>query len=163
MGGPPHPQTPEDRAALLPILLLFAKFPRDFEFPLEVDPRYVPPINSFYCFVTGVVMCVISTTVVCLRLWVRSRGAFGMDDWVMLAAFVCAMEFFGKALLLIWSIFDGGSYLIVPLILLIWWVSENSEHPYMCSKSNADSERGNRCVRGRFGVSHLRPFADGYP
>ncbi|KAK6502968.1 hypothetical protein TWF481_008004 [Arthrobotrys musiformis] len=90
----PHRQTPEDREALLPILRLFQKFPQDFVFPQEIDPRYDPPNNTFYCLVAGIILCVISTAVVLLRLWVRSRGAFGMDDWVMLVAFLfyCAFN-----------------------------------------------------------------------
>ncbi|KAK6334546.1 hypothetical protein TWF730_003760 [Orbilia blumenaviensis] len=35
----------------------------------------------------SVIFCVFTSCVVCLRLWVRSRGAFGADDWAMLAAF----------------------------------------------------------------------------
>ncbi|KAK6521209.1 hypothetical protein TWF506_001434 [Arthrobotrys conoides] len=132
MGGPSHPQTPEDRAALLPILLLFDKFPRDFEFPLEVDPRYVPPVNSFYCLVSGLVMCVISTIVVCLRLWVRSRGVFGMDDWVMIAAFLsyCAFNVVNLVAVLgtglgyhIYdlSLADIHNYLIMQFLHVIFW------------------------------------------
>ncbi|KAF3174814.1 hypothetical protein TWF788_008617 [Orbilia oligospora] len=132
MGGPPHPQTPEDRAALLPILLLFNKFPRDFEFPLEVDPQYVPPVNSFYCLVAGLVMCAFSTIVVCLRLWIRSRGVFGMDDWVMIAAFLsyCAFNVVNLVAVLgtglgyhIYdlSLTDIHNYLIMQFLHVIFW------------------------------------------
>ncbi|KAK6534359.1 hypothetical protein TWF281_005682 [Arthrobotrys megalospora] len=132
MGSPPHPQTPEDRVALLPILMLFDKFPRDFEFPLEVDPRYIPPVNSFYCLVAGVVMCVLATMVVCLRLWVRSRGVFGMDDWVMIAAFLsyCAFNVVNLVAVLgtglgfhIYdlSLTDIHNYLVMQFLHVIFW------------------------------------------
>ncbi|KAF3186313.1 hypothetical protein TWF225_004828 [Orbilia oligospora] len=132
MGGPPHPQTPEDRAALLPILSLFNKFPRDFEFPLEVDPQYVPPVNSFYCLVAGLVMCTITTIVVCLRLWIRSRGVFGMDDWVMIAAFLSYCGFNVVNLVAVLgtglgyhiydlSLTDIHNYLIMQFLHVIFW------------------------------------------
>ncbi|KAK6351064.1 hypothetical protein TWF718_004237 [Orbilia javanica] len=132
MGNPPHPQTPEDRAALLPILQLFNTFPKDFEFPLEVDPRYIPPENTFYCFVAGLVMCSIATIVVCLRIWVRSRGVFGMDDWVMIAAFLsyCAFNIVNLVAILgtglgfhIYdlSMIDIRNYLIMQFLHAIFW------------------------------------------
>ncbi|KAK6495016.1 hypothetical protein TWF481_003044 [Arthrobotrys musiformis] len=90
MGSPPHPQTDSDRDFLksLSPLLNLKGFPEDFEFPLVADPNYVPPVNTFYCLITGVVLCVITSLVVCLRLWIRSRGLFGMDDWAMLASYI---------------------------------------------------------------------------
>ncbi|KAK6361706.1 hypothetical protein TWF730_005420 [Orbilia blumenaviensis] len=142
MGGPPHPQTPEDRAALLPILLLFDKFPRDFQFPLDVDPQYIPPVNSFYCLVTGGIVCALTTIVVCLRLWVRSRGAFGMDDWVMVAAFLsyCAFNILNMVAVvgsgLGYHIYDLSltdiyNYLILQFLHVIFWFC--SLHLCRCS------------------------------
>ncbi|KAK6347380.1 hypothetical protein TWF718_005219 [Orbilia javanica] len=91
MGSPPHPQTDSDREFLRSLFPLLRKrgLPQDFEFPVVVDPNYVPPVNTFYCLITGVVFCVLTSCVVCLRLWIRSRGMFGMDDWAMLASFTC--------------------------------------------------------------------------
>ncbi|KAK6524345.1 hypothetical protein TWF281_011253 [Arthrobotrys megalospora] len=89
MGGPPHPQTDQDREYLRSLFPYFKGLPEDFQFPLaiEQDPPYVPPNNTFYCWVTAVVLCGITTVIVVLRFWVRRHG-FGMDDWVMLASFV---------------------------------------------------------------------------
>ncbi|KAF3314486.1 hypothetical protein TWF173_004829 [Orbilia oligospora] len=90
MGSPPHPQTDADREFLEALFPLLRKkgFPDKFEFPLVANPDYVPPVNTFYCLITGVVFCVLTSCVVCIRLWVRSRGLFGPDDWAMLASFM---------------------------------------------------------------------------
>lgn len=107
MGSPPHPQTDADRDLLKTLFPLLRKkgFPDDFEFPLVVDPNYVPPVNTFYCLIVGVVFCVLTSCVVCLRLWVRSRGLFGMDDWAMLASF---MFYCGLTIINLTAVFGSG-------------------------------------------------------
>ncbi|KAF3911975.1 hypothetical protein AA313_de0204924 [Arthrobotrys entomopaga] len=132
MGLPPHPQTQVDREYLAALFPLFKEFPPNFQFPLEVDPNYVPPINSFYCLVVGVIMCVITVIVVCLRLWIRSRGTFGMDDWVMLAAFISYAAFNCVNLVAVLdtglgyhlydlSRLDIHNYLIMQFLHVIFW------------------------------------------
>ncbi|KAF3187556.1 hypothetical protein TWF225_004261 [Orbilia oligospora] len=90
---PLHPQTPLDREYLTSLFPLFRNFPPDFQFPLETDPNYVPGRNSLYCLITGSIVCSLTTVVACLRFWVRAKSSFGMDDWVMLPAFVCYCVF----------------------------------------------------------------------
>ncbi|EPS44340.1 hypothetical protein H072_1672 [Dactylellina haptotyla CBS 200.50] len=96
MWAPPNRQTDADREYLRNLFPLFKNLPNEenFQFPLAVDPDYVPPINTFYCFMSGAVLISLATGTVSLRLWVRSRGVFGTDDWVMLAAFLfyCALN-----------------------------------------------------------------------
>ncbi|KAJ6262230.1 hypothetical protein Dda_3035 [Drechslerella dactyloides] len=46
MGWPPHPQTAQDREALTALFPLFKALPENFEFPIAVDPNYIPPVNS---------------------------------------------------------------------------------------------------------------------
>ncbi|KAJ6264617.1 hypothetical protein Dda_0766 [Drechslerella dactyloides] len=67
---PPNPQTEADREYLRTLFPLFRKFPPDFQFPLAVDPDYRIPVNTFYCFVTGIT-----------------------DDWLMVPTFVCYTAF----------------------------------------------------------------------
>ncbi|KAK6528757.1 hypothetical protein TWF694_003996 [Orbilia ellipsospora] len=132
MGLPPHPQTEADREYLMSLFPLFKELPSNFQFPLEVDPNYIPPINSFYCLVVGVIMCIITVIVVCLRLWIRSRGTFGMDDWVMLAAFVSYAAFNCVNLVAVLdtglgyhvydlSRLDIHNYLIMQFLHVIFW------------------------------------------
>ncbi|EWC45524.1 hypothetical protein DRE_05382 [Drechslerella stenobrocha 248] len=93
--SPPNPQTEADRDYLRTLFPLFRNFPDNFEFPLAVDPNYQVPVNTLYCFVTGIIVCSITTMIVLLRFWVRSRtkGYFGMDDWVMVPTFFCYTAF----------------------------------------------------------------------
>ncbi|KAK6526179.1 hypothetical protein TWF281_011214 [Arthrobotrys megalospora] len=87
--GLPNPQSPLDREYLTSLFPLFKDFPADFEFPLAKDPNYVPKRNSLYCLIAGSVVCSLTTVVACLRFWVRAKSSFGMDDWVMVPAFLC--------------------------------------------------------------------------
>ncbi|KAJ6256686.1 hypothetical protein Dda_8552 [Drechslerella dactyloides] len=86
--SPPHPQTDADREYLTTLIPLFRNFPKNFEFPLATDPGYEVPVNTLYCFVTGMVICGLTTIIVLLRFWVRARAmGFGMDDWIMVPTF----------------------------------------------------------------------------
>ncbi|EPS44932.1 hypothetical protein H072_1081 [Dactylellina haptotyla CBS 200.50] len=86
---PPNPQTAEDRDYLTTLFPLFKGLSGDFEFPLAADPNYVPKTNALYCLVSGTIVCSITTFAACLRFWIRSKASFGMDDWVMVPAFLC--------------------------------------------------------------------------
>ncbi|KAK6340986.1 hypothetical protein TWF696_009298 [Orbilia brochopaga] len=132
MGWPPHPQTAEDREALAALFPLFKGLPENFQFPIAVDPDYIPPVNSFYCLVSGITICIITTIVVVLRLWVRSRGVFGMDDWVMVPALLSYCAFncvnlvgvLGTGLgyhLTDLSLIDIHNYLIIQFLHVIFW------------------------------------------
>ncbi|KAK6536361.1 hypothetical protein TWF281_000600 [Arthrobotrys megalospora] len=92
---PPNLQTDADREYLRELFHLFKQFPQDFEFPLERDPNYRVPVNTFYCFVTGIIVCGLTTVIVLLRFWARSKvkGSFGPDDWVMIPTFLCYSAF----------------------------------------------------------------------
>ncbi|EPS41636.1 hypothetical protein H072_4465 [Dactylellina haptotyla CBS 200.50] len=139
MGGPPHPQTDEDREYLRSLFPYFKGLPEDFEFPLSVkqDPPYIPPNNTFYCFVTAVILCSITTVIVVLRLWVRRHRGFGMDDWVMLASFffyccfnaVNTFSLFGTGLgyhLYDNSIQDVHNYLVILILYITFlWFTIN--------------------------------------
>ncbi|EPS39125.1 hypothetical protein H072_7078 [Dactylellina haptotyla CBS 200.50] len=93
--SPPNLQTDVDREYLKGLFPLFKMIPPDFKFPLEVDPNYRIPVNTFYCFVTGIIVCALTTVVVILRFWARARvkGSFGPDDWVMVPTFICYSAF----------------------------------------------------------------------
>ncbi|KAK6343758.1 hypothetical protein TWF730_011346 [Orbilia blumenaviensis] len=91
--GPPNPQTALDREYLMSLFPLFKNFPADFQFPLATDPSYIPTRNSLYCLITGSIVCSLTTVVACSRFWVRARSSFGMDDWVMVPAFLCYCVF----------------------------------------------------------------------
>ncbi|KAF3921412.1 hypothetical protein ABW21_db0201777 [Orbilia brochopaga] len=132
MGWPPHPQTAQDREALTALFPLFKGLPENFQFPIAVDPNYIPPVNSFYCLVSGITICIVTTIVVALRLWVRSRGVFGMDDWVMVPAFLSYCAFncvnlvavLGTGLgyhLTDLSIIDIHNYLVMQFLHVIFW------------------------------------------
>ncbi|KAK6538788.1 hypothetical protein TWF694_010355 [Orbilia ellipsospora] len=114
MWGPPHPQTDADREYLQQYIFPLFKEKHlthglpggdNFQFPLAVDPNYSPPLNSFYCFMSGLFFIGIAMFVVGLRLWVRSRGTFGTDDWVTLAAFLCYCAF---NVVNVVAVFDSG-------------------------------------------------------
>ncbi|EPS35127.1 hypothetical protein H072_11605 [Dactylellina haptotyla CBS 200.50] len=89
-GGPPHPQTDHDREFLRELFPFFKQFPPNFEFPLskQHDPPYIPPNNTLAPFVTALILTTFTSSIVSLRLWVRMKRGFGMDDWVMLASFI---------------------------------------------------------------------------
>ncbi|KAK6500095.1 hypothetical protein TWF481_010452 [Arthrobotrys musiformis] len=139
MGGPPHPQTEQDREYLRSLFPYFKGLPEDFQFPLAVehDPPYIPPNNTFYCFVIAVILCSITTVIVVLRLWVRKRRGFGMDDWVMLASFffyccfnvVNTFSLFGTGVgyhLYDNSIQDVHNYLVILILYITFlWFTIN--------------------------------------
>ncbi|KAK6544212.1 hypothetical protein TWF694_000915 [Orbilia ellipsospora] len=93
---PPNPQTDADREYLRGLFPLLKEFPANFEFPQEIDPHYQIPVNTFYCFVSGIIVCMLATLIVVLRFWARARvkGSFGIDDWVMVPTFLfyCAFN-----------------------------------------------------------------------
>jgi len=88
---PLHPQQASDVAALTNLIpLLKSKgFPNNFTFKSVEDPSFQAQANTLYILITAILSCMITTSLVCLRFWIRSRGQFGMDDWVMVPAFVC--------------------------------------------------------------------------
>jgi len=88
---PIHKQTDADRVEFMELvhLNLFPKFPHNFTFPLVEDPNYKPQTTVIYVFVTALICFFITSTAVCLRLWIRYRGKFGIDDWLIIPAFVC--------------------------------------------------------------------------
>ena len=55
--------------------------------PNYVNPEYQGPQLA----IVGIVLLVLSTAVLCLRLWVRVRmkKTAGWDDWLMVVAMVC--------------------------------------------------------------------------
>ncbi|KAK6544678.1 hypothetical protein TWF694_001364 [Orbilia ellipsospora] len=139
MGGTPHLQNDQDRDYLRALFPYFKNLPADFQFPLAVqhDPPYIPPRNTFYCIVTAVVLCSITTIIVVMRLWVRTRRGFGTDDWLMLASFffyccfnvVNTYSLFGTGLgfhLTDNSIQDVHNYLVILyLYILFLWFTIN--------------------------------------
>ncbi|KAF3904965.1 hypothetical protein AA313_de0200075 [Arthrobotrys entomopaga] len=139
MGGTPHPQTQQDRDYLRALFPYFRNLPADFRFPLEVqhDPPYIPPRNTFYCIVTAIVLCSVTTVIVVMRLWIRTRRGFGTDDWLMSASFffyccfnvVNTYSLFGTGLgfhLTDTSIQDVHNYLIILyLYILFLWFTIN--------------------------------------
>ena len=60
-----------------------ASWPR----PNYVNPEYQGPQLA----IVGILLLVLSTSVLCLRLWVRMRmkKTAGWDDWLMVLAMVC--------------------------------------------------------------------------
>ncbi|EWC46367.1 hypothetical protein DRE_04310 [Drechslerella stenobrocha 248] len=86
--GPPNPQTAEDREYLAALLPLFTSLPPGFEFPLATDPDYIPTRNSLYCLISASIVCSLTTLAACLRFWIRTKVGFGMDDWIMVPAFL---------------------------------------------------------------------------
>ncbi|KAJ6256241.1 hypothetical protein Dda_9076 [Drechslerella dactyloides] len=130
--GPPNPQTAEDRAYLATLFPLFRNLPPGFEFPLAVDPNYVPTRNSLYCLISATIVCSLTTLIACLRFWIRSRGSFGMDDWVMVPAFLCYCVFNCVNLVglvttgLGYHLYDLSrkdiySYLVIQYLHTVWW------------------------------------------
>ncbi|KAK6347149.1 hypothetical protein TWF696_007228 [Orbilia brochopaga] len=105
--SPPHPQTDADREYLTSLIPLFRNFPENFEFPLATDPDYEVPVNTLYCFVTGMIICGFTTIIVLLRFWVRAKvmESFGTDDWVMVPTFLCYCVF---NVVNIWGVFGTG-------------------------------------------------------
>ncbi|EPS39124.1 hypothetical protein H072_7088 [Dactylellina haptotyla CBS 200.50] len=85
---PPNHQTDADREYLTSLFPYFKQFPSAFEFPLVTDPDYKIPCNSLYCLLVGGVVAIVGVVVASLRFWIRTRTGFGMDDWLMVPAFI---------------------------------------------------------------------------
>ncbi|KAK6346502.1 hypothetical protein TWF696_006627 [Orbilia brochopaga] len=130
--GPPNPQTAEDRAYLAELFPLFKGLPSGFEFPLATNANYIPSRNSLYCLISATIVCSLTTLIACLRFWIRSKGSFGMDDWVMVAAFLCYCVFNCVNLVglvttgLGYHLYDLSrkdiySYLVIQYLHTVWW------------------------------------------
>lgn len=83
-----HEQLPSDRVRLLALSKILPNWPENFVFPIEVDPTYKREPNTTYIYITASFLATITIATVLLRLWVRYKGTFGMDDKVMVLAFV---------------------------------------------------------------------------
>lgn len=86
--APPHLQTAADVTELKALEQYLPNWPQNITFRYDNSPDYVPDTNVWYCVITAVIAFTITSTLVCARLWIRSKGKFGADDWAVIPAFL---------------------------------------------------------------------------